>query len=139
MNGHARRCMDAIKELGFSFDEGITKRHANGKSYFTHPNAPDQALTVYGKMNEMVARVVVDRARQIAGLSTVGARRNTSAIKERRRAELLTKRQREARDREELDRLADELGERRSWIESTVRRERDRRVIEDLMRPGRGR
>ena len=139
MNGHARRCLDAIKELGFEFDETITKRHANGKSYYTHTNAPDQALSVYGKMNEMVARVVVDRARQIAGLSTVGAKRNTQAIKDRRRSNLLAKKEREARDREELDRRADEIGEQRRRMEALVRSERDRKILADLMRPGNGR
>ena len=139
MNGHARRCMDAINELGFEFDDAITQRHANGKSYYTHANAPDQALSVYGKMNEMVARIVVDRARQIAGLSTVGAKRDTSAIKDRRRVETLTKKEREARAREEMERRADELGEQRARLDELVRRERDRKVLADLMRPGNGR
>ena len=139
MNGHARRCMDAIKELGFEFDDYITNRHANGKSYFTHANAPDQPLSVYGKMNEMVARVVVDRARQIAGLGTVGAKRNTQAIKDRRRSEMLTKKEREARVRDETERRADEIGEQRRRMEAIVRSERDRKILDDLMRPGYGR
>lgn len=86
-----------------------------------------------------MTRVVVDRARQIAGLSTVGAKRNTQAIKDRRRSDLLAKKEREARDREELDRRADEIGEQRRRMEALVRSERDRKILADLMRPGNGR
>lgn len=139
MNGHARRCREAIEELGFRYDAAITAKHNNGKAYYTHQNQPDQPLTVYGKMNEQVSRVVIDRARQIAGLSMVGAKRNTQAIKDRRRLEALTKKQREERERADYERRSNELGALRAWADGVMRRDRDRRAIEELMRPGRAR
>lgn len=139
MNGHARRCEEAIKELGFRFNQQITEKHNNGKSYYTHPNQPHEPLSVYGKMNEQVSRVVVDRARQIAGLSTTGAKRNSQAVKERRRIANLTKKQREEQERLEAQRRADEAGARKEWIAQAVRHERDRQKIANLMQPGYGR
>lgn len=95
MNGHAKRAEKAIQELGFEYDSAITEQHANGKTYYTHPLAPEEPVMIYGKLDEHASRCVIDRARKIAGLDPVGAKRRSAAVKQRRREQAAKRRERE--------------------------------------------
>ena len=146
MNGHARRCRDAIKALGFVENTEITDRHNNGKTYYTHPLAPSEPLSIYGRMNEHVCRVVIDRARLIAGLDTTGAKRRNAAIKERQRIQRQQRAEREAREAAERERREHEasvgLAMRRAMREQAERerlRDQRERELHSLMMPGGGR
>ena len=143
MNGHARRCRDAIKALGFTENIEITERHSNGKTYFTHPLAPSEPLTIYGKMSEHVSRVVIDRARQIAGLDPTGAKRRNANIKERKRIEAQKRAERQAREyaaqQERANEAAVGVALRRAQREQAARilqRQAHDREIRSLMMPG---
>lgn len=146
MNGHARRCVEALQGLGFTYDEALTERRATGRRYYTHPLAPAEPITVFGGMSEQTCRVVIDRARLIAGLDATGAKRRSAAVKGRRQAERAKRLEREARERADYERRADEaavavayrkaLREQAARLECEAAKERE---LRELMMPGGGR
>ena len=146
MNGHARRCRDAIEALGFVVNEAITEAHGRHKTYYSHPLAPGEVLSIYGGMSEQTCRVVIDRARQIAGLDSTNAKRRAEQVRERRQIERERRAEREARESAaRLEREAEAamaVAMRKAAREQSARITQDdarRRELLDLMRPGGGR
>lgn len=137
MNKHAKRAVRAICELGFEFDEEITQQHRSGKSYYVHPLAPDEAISVYAKLDEHAARCVIDRARQIAGLDATGAKRRNAAIKQRRREQAAKKREADLREWNARQERAAATATKRAMDTAIARRDRRERELRDLMMPGR--
>lgn len=137
MNGHAKRAEKAIRDLGFEFNAEITDQHRNGKHYYTHPLAPAEAISIYASLTEQSSRIVIDRARQIAGLDKVGAKRRNAEIKQRRREQQAKNREREARDRQAYQKRADEAAVGIALERAIRDKERRNREIRQLMMPGR--
>ena len=143
MNGHAKRCQETIIALGFVRDDEATERRANGKTYYTHPLAPTEPLSIYGRMSEQTCRVVADRARQIAGLDVTGAKRRSSVVKERQQGLRRKRLEQEARERADYERRCEEaavgVALRKAQREQTERLAREaarERELRELMMPG---
>lgn len=142
MNGHARRCKQTVEALGFNFDADAS---IHGKLVYRHPAAPEQCVKIWGQMAELAARAVMDKARQIAGLAGATAPTHGS-IRERARIRKQGERQRDAeraaraaREREPFQVAADERARRLALSNEIAQRDRARRDIESLMKPGGGR
>ena len=139
MNGHARRCRDALQALGFVEDIEITDKHSNGKTYYTHPLAPSEPLSLYNRMTEQVSRIVIDRARMIAGMEPTGAKRRSEQIRERQKRQREQRAAREARERAAVEQRAESAAVGVALREATRLRDARVRELRDLMQPGYGR
>ncbi len=134
MNGHCRRAHETLVALGWE----LAHVGADGKRTYTHANAPDERLKLWAGMTEQASRAVLDKARQIAGLSCVGAK-SPATVRERariRQAEATQRRAAEAaradRERAPYQRALDAAhAEEKAWRKS--------RGLQSLMMPGRPR
>lgn len=133
MNGHARRTVETVLTLGFT--EGL--KDLAGKRVFTHPNQPDTKIKIWSGISEGAARTTVDRARLIAGLSTIGL----PPVHERERARMKRRDDRAQREAEQraAEARAVAAGARRAQRARAFAEDCRAREIAALMQPGYGR
>lgn len=141
MNGAARRCRKQLEALGFHLD---AEHSAHNQQVWRHPNGPRQSVKVYGRMKDGAASTKIERARQIADLSTTVDGNDT--IRERTKIRRQDERQRAYEDRlrheHELapfQATADDRARRMAEERRIRDSDRRRRDIERLMRPVGGR
>lgn len=102
MKNYIRSALDTLEALDFRLDHEDRKIRTD-RWIFTHANEPETRLTLNFKMSEQAARTVVQRAKQIVGLATVGTEKPAPKVNQRAKAE----RANEARRREAARALAD--------------------------------
>ncbi len=119
-------------------DHWATLCYRSGKRYYTHPLAPAEPISIYASLDEHAARCVIDRARQIAGLDPVGAKRRNAAVKERRREDAVKRREREAREAERRQEAEHEASVGAAMRKALADRAAHERAMRDLMTPGYG-
>ena len=141
MNGHARRLHQTLIALGFECGDPTR----DGKRVYHYPNAPEQCVKLWPGMAEGAARAAADKARQLAGLSVVGAP-TTGAIREHARIRRQGERAKAAAEAAQRERervpyqlAADERALRKRAEAAEQHRLNELREIRALMMPGGGR
>jgi len=145
-NGHCKRTRQTLEALDFRLDEDLSHR---GVWVYWHPNSPDQRVKVFGSLSEIAAKKVRNRADEIVGMSSAGeripanVRKNARIKRQSARMAEQAKREREAREREPIQRAADHQAElqriAREQAQQIIQRQRHDRELRDLMSPGYGR
>lgn len=137
LNHHAKELRDTLEALDFRFDERESQRRGGGHYYHHHAD-PDQYIKVFGRISPMAARTAMDKARQIAGLATVG-KPASAQIKDIAREKREQAKARQAAEAAERERRADQLGLVKAAERERRRRQAELASISSLMRPGYGR
>lgn len=122
MNGHCRRAIQTLDALGFTRED-----RANGKAVWTHANAPEVELKTWAGMAELASRAVIDKARQVAGLSTSG-HQTTATLRETARIK------RQDAKRKEAAKAGREAAERARYEAAAQQRKAEREAARDLER-----
>ena len=86
MKNYIRSALDTLEALDFRLDHEDRKIRTD-RWIFTHANEPETRLTLNFKMSEQAARTVVQRAKQIVGLATVGTEKPAPKANQRAKAE----------------------------------------------------
>lgn len=101
MKNYIRSALDTLEALDFRLDHEDRKIRTD-RWIFSHANEPETRLTLNFKMSEQAARTVVQRAKQIVGLATVGVGKPAAKANQRAKVE----RANEARRRAAAQELA---------------------------------
>lgn len=140
MNGPAKRCQRELAALGFTLD---FERSNGDTNVWVHVNDPAQPVKVWRGISDAAARHIIDRARRIDGLSSVGPAttgQQREQTRERRRQERQAERETQARTAWQREHPKAPNGQQMippAEGRRIVAAERRRREIEALMRPPR--
>lgn len=137
LNHHAKELRDTLEALDFRLDERESQRRGGGH-YYHHAAAPEQYLKVFGGISPLAARTAMDKARQIAGLASVG-KPASSQLRDIAREKRENAKARQAREQLERERRADAAGLLRKAERERRERATELGSIAQLMRPGYGR
>lgn len=139
MKNYIRTALDTLAGLGFDLDHEDRKLRTD-RWIFTHANAPEDRLTLNYRMSEPAARTVVQRAKQIVGLATVGSETKKPKRDHRERMEqAANRRRREAahalaearRNEEQAQRDAAAVAKRRNELDRLLVGRADQGVTVD--------
>lgn len=133
LNHHARELRDTLEALDFRYDERESQRRGGG-AYYRHYAEPEQYIKVFPNITPLAARTAMDKARQIAGLATVG-KKTSGAIRDQARFKRSTEKVAQLQRQLAVERRADEIGLQRRTAQQRAQRDRELREIRDLMRP----
>ncbi len=126
MKNYIRSALDTLEALDFRLDHEDRKIRTD-RWVFTHANSPDERLTLNFKMSEQAARTVVQRAKQIVGLATVGEPKRAPRVNQREKNERAAERRRREAARLLADaKRAEEQAAREAGRIASRRRELDR-------------
>lgn len=137
MNNHAKRLCKDVESLDFWRDYDAEEK-TKARRVYRHSNDPSQAIKVFDQMSDNSITAAVRKANKIAETGWSGPRQ-PQTIKERatmHRRKERTKRQRDDEARRERAEKAEAEFQVRQKVSQRLKQ---RREIEDLMRPGYGR
>lgn len=141
MNKHYRHAQQTIEALGFTIDYDASTRE---KRVYRHTNSPDEPLRLFVKMTPNAAKTLIEKARQIAGLSTSGKtttgelRQVAKTKRQLDRARKMAQAAAEEKARARYQAVADAKAARIAYEREYERKRADEAAIRSLMMPGGG-